>query len=151
MIAYQRETVAQVRDDIMPLLMAHYAEIGQRELQVLPDWNTYLDGEKNGRVFILTARSEGELVGYNVMFLLKHPHYADAKVAQNDVIFVADTHRGGKIGFGLVKYFEATMRQCGYDKIYYHAKPANNFGRLLERMGYAAIETIHAKHIGRAS
>ena len=150
MISYQRETVAQVRDDIMPLLLAHYAEIGQRELQVLPDWDSYLEGEKSGKLFILTARIEGKMVGYNVMFLIRHPHYAEAKVAQNDIIFVIKEHRDGKVGMGLIKHFETTMQLCGYDKIYYHAKLANNFGKLLDRLGYAAVETIHAKHLGSA-
>lgn len=149
MIAYAREKVADVREAIEPLLQMHYAEIGQRELDMLPDWDGYLKAEQEGKLFILTARVNGALVGYNVMLLVHHPHYKDARVAQNDVIYVKPDYRRGRVGLGLVKYFEAAMRECGFDKIYYHAKPANDFGKLLERMGYLPVETIHAKYIGR--
>lgn len=147
MIAYSREKVSRVRDEIMPLLLKHYAEIGQSDLVVMPDWDAYLKAEEQGRVFVLTARSDGVLIGYNVMLLAAHMHYAEARIAQNDVIYVMPEHRRGKIGIGLIKYFEAAMRGCGFDKIYYHAKPFNDFGKLLERMGYAAVETIHAKNL----
>ena len=148
MIAYTRETVARVRADIEPLLAMHYAEIGQRDLDMQADWDGYLKAEAEGKLFILTARVNGTLVGYNVMLLINHPHYKGAKVAQNDVIYVTPDYRRGRVGLGLVKYFEAAMRECGFDKIYYHAKPCNDFGKLLERLGYAAVETIHAKFIG---
>lgn len=146
-IDYSREKVEQVRDEIMPLLMAHYAEIGQHDLSVLPDWDTYLKAEEDGALFILTARLGEVLIGYNVMLLINHLHYADSKVAQNDVIYVAPKYRRGKVGIGLVNYFEAAMRSVGFDKIYYHAKPSNGFGRLLEAMGYSPVETIHAKSL----
>lgn len=148
-IAYAREKVAKVRDEITPLLLAHYAEIGQRDLLVLPDWDAYLKAEEEGKVFILTARCEGVLIGYNVMLLASHLHYADARVAQNDVIYVAPEHRNGKVSIGLIRHFETAMRAIGFDKIYYHAKPVNNFGKLLERMGYGVVETVHAKNLRR--
>lgn len=147
MISYARETVAQVRDEITPLLLAHYAEIGQRDLAVMPDWDAYLKAEQEARVFILTARLDGLLIGYNVMLLAKHLHYADARIAQNDVIYVVPEHRRGKVGLGLISHCETALRAAGFDKIYYHAKPVNNFGRLLERLGYGAVETIHARNL----
>lgn len=146
-IHYARETVGQVRAEIMPLLLAHYAEIGQRDMRVEPDWDAYVRFEAEGRLFILTARRDELLIGYNVMMLVAHPHYAGNRVAQNDVIYVVPSLRRGKIGLGLIKYFETAMRACGYDKIYYHAKPANAFGRLLEHLGYPPVETVHAKSL----
>jgi ribosomal protein S18 acetylase RimI-like enzyme len=148
MIEYARETVEQVRVEIAPLLAAHCAEIGQRDLTHQPDWEAYRKTEAEGKLFILTARKDGELIGYNVMLLINHPHYAGDRVAQNDVIYVKPEHRRGRIGLGLVRYFEAAMRATGFDKIYYHAKPSNDFGSLLVRLGYEAVEIIHAKHIG---
>lgn len=150
MITYQRETVAQVRGEIDPLLQAHYGEIGQSDLMLNPDWDGYYaNAEAKDMLFILTARCDGRLVGYNFMLLINHPHYKDAKVAQNDVIFVLPDYRRGKVGIGLIKHFETAMRGCGFDKIYYHAKPSNNFGALLERIGYAPVDTVYARHIGR--
>lgn len=146
-ISYAREKVADVRAAIMPLLLLHYAEIGQHDLDVMPDWDGYLKAESEDKLFILTARVDGALVGYNVMLLLHHPHYRDARVAQNDVIYVVPEYRRGRVGLGLIKYFEAAMRGCGFDKIYYHAKLANDFGRLLERMDYLPVETVYAKSL----
>jgi len=146
-IHYAREKVEQVRAEIEPLLRAHYAEIGQRDLTYCPDWPAYRRAEEEGRLFILTARLSGELVGYNVMLLSSHLHYAEAKCAQNDVIYVKPTHRRGRIGLGLIRHFESAMRSCGFDKIFYHAKPCNDFSDLLSRLGYEAVETIHARSL----
>jgi N-acetylglutamate synthase-like GNAT family acetyltransferase len=146
-INYAREKVEQVRADIEPLLRAHYEEIGQRDLTMRPDWDAYRRAEAEGRLFILTARIDGELIGYNVMLLSAHLHYADAKCAHNDAIYVRPENRRGRIGLGLIRHFESAMRGCGFDKIFYHAKPCNDFSALLSRLGYEAVETIHAKSL----
>lgn len=147
MIEYAREKMADILPELQRITARACAEVGQGDMEFDADWPMYLAQEASGKVFVLTARVDGAMVGYNIMLLHNHPHYKNARVAQNDAIYVAPEHRRGRVGIGLIKYFEAAMCECGFDKIYYHAKPFNGFGKLLEQMGYPLVETIHAKSL----
>lgn len=146
-VCYAREKMADILPELKIITARACAEVGQGDMVFNADWDMYLEQELTGKVFVLTARIDALLIGYNIMLLHTHPHYKDARVAQNDAIFIAPEYRRGKIGIGLIKYFEAAMRSCGFDKIYYHAKPFNGFGKLLEKMGYPVAEIIHAKNL----
>lgn len=143
-ITYQRETARAVREDIEPLLALHYAEIGQDGLTPSPDWPRLEKLCDDGMLFVLTARKDGALIGYNAFILCRHLHYAEA-VAQNDVIFVHPAHRGGRVACRLISHAETALFALGVSKIYYHAKPANHLGDMLVRIGYPMVETIHAR------
>ncbi len=143
-VTYQRETARAVRAEIEPLLALHYEEVGQHDLTLGPDWEAIEKACDEGKLFVLTARRGCVLVGYNALLICRHLHYRET-VAQNDVFFVHPEHRNGSIGMKLVRHAEAALIGLGVSKVYYHAKPLNRLGALLEHQGYQFAESIYGK------
>lgn len=147
-VTYQRETARAVRAEIEPLLRLHFDEIGQQDLTLDPDWERIEKLCADGMLFVLTARATGRLIGYNAFILCRHLHYRET-VAQNDVIYVHPNYRNGNgsVGRKLVRHAETALAALGIAKVFYHAKPSNRLGELLERLGYPLLETIHGKRL----
>ena len=83
-------TVDEVLAEASILFEEHYIEIARnKHLMVLkPDEETYRKSEEMGSIFILSARQDNVLIGYSVNFVTNHLHYADLKLAQNDLLFI---------------------------------------------------------------
>ena len=98
-----------------------------------------------------TARDEdGKLAGYCVFIVRTNPHYAQSLQAAQDVVYVAPWARG-TTGQRLFAFCEEQLREQGVQAIYHHvkAKPGLNFGPLLERRGYEAVDIIYAKRLDK--
>ena len=148
-IVYQAEHIADIQAELQVLAELEYAELGQ-PFPLVPDWQRLRDLESSGKVFMLTVRDgdidgAASLIGANVMIVDTHIHYASTKVAFNDAIFLRAEHRRGRIGSKLIQYTEFALKSHDVQAIYYHAKPSNNLGALLNSMGYGACETVHRK------
>ena len=93
-------TVDEMLAEAQTLFDEHYEEIARnKHVMVLkPDEITYRKSEEMGSIFILSARQNDVLIGYSVNFVSNHLHYADLKLAQNDLLFISKEHRGGRVG-----------------------------------------------------
>jgi hypothetical protein len=82
-VVFQRETIAVVRPEVQSLIEMHYEEVAQfKQAQKLdPDWEAYDRLEKTGKAWLMTARADGELVGYIVMLVGFHLHYKTLSTA----------------------------------------------------------------------
>ena len=89
-ITYQVETLAATRDEALPLLDRHYDEIAQfKGVQKLdPDWETYDALEKTGKLWVMTVRDRGIMVGYIVMVISRALHYRNLIMATEDIHFL---------------------------------------------------------------
>ena len=103
-----------------------------------------------GKLSIVTARKEGELVGYGVDFIDTHLHYKDHKFAFNDVFFIHPEHRKSTVGVRLFKAVEACLEDMGVVNWIAHVKVHASAAPLLERRGFKKIEYQYAKRIGGA-
>jgi hypothetical protein len=147
MIRFAREALSVIRPAV-ELMREHWEEIVVDDRTMDVDWDTVLDLERRGGVMTLTARdaTTDELVGYAVFFLLRHLHAKATITAQNDVIFLRKTHRGGRNGMRFLKYCEAELTGVAH-LVLWHVKPATNFGPALEALGCRVHETIYAKRL----
>lgn len=138
-ITYAVETVAQVREDIAPLLELHYDELTLHKdvMTLAPDWQRYEMLELADKLLAFTARDDGRLIGYSVWFVDAHIHYAGTLVAANDVIFLHRDYRNGtRAGRELIDFSEKTLKEYGVDKAIWHIKFKNDWSAILRRRGY---------------
>jgi len=143
----QTEPLADIISEVQYLLEQHYEELtlNKHQIKLKPIWARYLALEAEGKFITVTARIDGELVGYSGFFLDQHIHYEDLRVATNDVLFLRKDLRQGMTGIRLIKYSEGTMRDFGANKITWHVKYKNDIRPILHRMGYVDEDVIVGK------
>ena len=72
-------------------------------MKLKPNWPMYESVDQNGFLFIYLAMQDDVCIGYSMNIIMHHFHYADLRVAQNDVLFVKKEFRGGRLGLRLLK------------------------------------------------
>ena len=146
MKAYAREQISDVLGEIKPLLEEHWKEIAHyQDIPLDPHWPGYYAAEDAGKLRIFTVREDGKLVGYAVFFV-GNLHYKSTKIATQDILFVLPEHRG-LTGARLIRYCDEYLQAEGAQAVFHHVKRAHNFGPLLERMGYEAIDVVYGKRL----
>ena len=142
MTKFQIERVADILEEIKPLLESHWREIAlyQEQFPLNPDYDKYLSLDAVGMVHVATARNDGELIGYCICFVMPHLHYQDCIVAMNDILFLKAEHRRGRIGWNLITYAMQDLQRLGVNRMTFHVKSSHDFSPLLLRMGFNEIE-----------
>jgi GNAT superfamily N-acetyltransferase len=148
MIIYRQERLEDVWDEAQPLVAKHWEEIAHyKDIPLAPEKEMYFGVSKLGLLRVFTARIEGKLVGYCVFFVKRNPHYSTSLQATQDILFVLPEYRKGRVGIGLIKYCDQQLGAEDVQVVYQHVKLAHNFGPVLERMGYEAVDIIYAKRL----
>lgn len=131
------------------LLARHWSELtAQRYRQVLPldpDWRAYYELEERGHLLVLVAEVEGELAGYSVNIVTRHPHSAGSLVATNDLLFIDKPYRRGGLGLHLIEETEAAARERGCSLLMIHNQPGSRLHELLDHRGYGIFEIVQAR------
>src|ERR1700689_2416429 len=111
-IVFQVEDVKTVQSEGLQMLERHYQEIAQfKSVQKLdPDWEAYYRDERQGRLWVMTARSAGALVGYIVMFLTHDRHYRKMLRAVEDLHFILPEYRKGMVGYRMLAKAKQAMQ-----------------------------------------
>jgi GNAT superfamily N-acetyltransferase len=147
LITYQKESVADVLEEIKPLLELHWREIAHyQDILLDPIWEFY---EKSDRVHVFTARDDGVLIGYGVFLIGPNHHYKQSKQAIQDILFVHPRYRGGMVGYRLISFCDKQAKAEGAQVIYHHVKVAHDFGPLLEHLGYECVDRLYAKRLDK--
>lgn len=123
-IVIAREPLAGLLDSgLEALLREHWEEVAHNRdaIALDPDWPGYLEDERQGRFITWSARRDGDLVGYNAFYVMRHRHYKGDVFAVNDVIFLTKEERGAT-GIALIIEVEKALRAMGASKVFYHAK-----------------------------
>lgn len=164
-VTFARERFTDVLfSEMMPLLERHWTEVAHYpDIPLAVDMSVYERAESNDALRIFTVREpltpsdafmmghlfpDGLLVGYAVYFVRANPHYASSVQAVQDVIYVSPSCRG-RTGGMLIAYADQELAAEGVQAVYHHVKTAHNWGKLLERMGYEAVDVIYAKRLDR--
>ena len=147
MITFQQESLVTTKEDARPLLEKHWEEIALNKevIKLNPDWDAYADLEDAGVLKIFTARSDGKLIGYFVVFVKAHIHYKGHLFAYNDILFLDKEHRKGYTGAKLIKFAEKCLKEDGVSVCVVNTKRHKPFDVLLKWLGYKHIENIYSK------
>lgn len=147
-IAFARENLGAVWDEVQPLLQAHWREIAHyQDIPLDVDVQTYAQIEAAGVLRIFTVRVDGRLAGYNCFMVKAHPHYRCSLQANQDVLFLAPDFRGAGVGIRFIDWCDGELAAEGVQVVYQHVKAAHNFGPLLERLGYELMDLIYARRL----
>lgn len=139
------ETIKATREEAWPLLERHWAEIAQfKDLQVLdPDWDAYNRLEEMGRLWVMTVRIGGKLVGYTVMIVSNDLHYRKLLRAQEDIHFILPEYRKGLLGYRMLKFVKGKMQAKGVRMISFRTKASHSHGPLFERLGGVLHDLVY--------
>lgn len=137
------ETVAKAEK----LFAQHWEEIAnfKDDVPLKPDYDFYRSIEKAGKLFVLIAEENGEVVGYSVFVTVRHPHYQTLVFANNDILFVRKDKRNSSVGLRLIEASEKKAKEKGCNKITWHIKPNHDFSSIVKRRGYIHEDTIYGR------
>lgn len=146
-IEIKREPLRDNIGIVIDLVKKHYEEVTlHKEIKKLdPDWDRYLKLEALSQFVFLTARDDGEMVGYCSMFVMPHIHYKDTLCATNDAIYLLPEYRKTDVGPKLIGYAEKIAKVMGCQHIVWHIKYGYDFSPLMYRNGYEDEEKCVGK------
>lgn len=133
--------------EIFPLLDEHEKELNVSGAPLDPLYSRYVKADRLKALAMYTVRDEGELVGYAIYWLQRHPHY-DLKVAYQDILFIRKDCRKGRVGIKLIKLSEKLLKKdhkC--DMVLQHTKHHKSLSSLFEYLGYVEMEKVYSKKL----
>lgn len=152
-IRFARESLTDALwSEALPLLTEHWREVAHfADIPLNPDVAAYAASQAAGHIRCYTARDDdGDLAGYALYFVRPNPHYSQSIQAAQDVIYVAPWARGST-GYKFIAFCDQQLATEGVQAVYHHVKTAHNFGKMLERQGYEAVDIIYAKRLDVSS
>jgi GNAT superfamily N-acetyltransferase len=147
-LKYGTERMADVINEIKPLLEAHYKEIAKyQDIPLMPEWEIYEKMDEIGVMKIFTCRhnDNNELIGYAIFFVKNHIHYKTCKTAMQDILFISPEYRGK--GMKFIMWCDDRLKEIGVQVVFHHVKETHNFGPMLERIGYELMDRIYTRRL----
>jgi predicted GNAT superfamily acetyltransferase len=131
------------------LFSEHWEEIAlNKQVMVLkPDEQKYRAAEENGMLLILAAFEGDKVVGYSVNIVTNHLHYADLITCSNDLLFVTEGKRNGRLGLQLIRATEKMAKERGARLMLWHAKQGTPLEKMMPRLGYGVQDIIFSIQI----
>lgn len=150
------EPLAALLDDgLEDIIRRHWEEVGvhKDEMPLACNWEKYHQLAEDNILHVMAARRGERLIGYASYLVLPQLHYMRTFCAQNDAIWVEPAERG--VGVRLVLAAEKALAELCAPvgcRIMYHAKlhveaERGGLGRVFDRLGYKALETVHDKMV----
>ena len=150
MLTCHLENFAEILPELKPLLPLHYAELAlnQDKVPLSPQYDVYLDRDRQGMVLFATLRQAGEMVGYFIGFVAPGLHYSTCLTLIMDIFYVHPDHRGAGGGWQLFKFVEQQARARGVQRLFAGSKMHKDASFLFEKLGYDLCETTYTKWLG---
>lgn len=149
-ITYQEEKFSALYDEAAPLLERHYREIApyQDRLPLKPHRAYYEQLEQASALVIVTARSDGNLVGYLAALIGPRLHNVPIIGATADVVWIAPEHRNLGVGNAIFDYMEGVLAKRGALTFQCNSKSAHPaLAFLLDARGYDRYEIVHLRFL----
>lgn len=146
----QQESAETWREEGLRLFEQHRQEISHyQDIPLDIDLASYLKAEEIGALRCYTARVDGQLVGYCVLFVRHNVRYRSSLQAVQDVLYLDPRYRGRSLGVRLILFAERALQAEGVQVIYQHVKASRSEGRLFEALGYECIDHVYGKRLDR--
>lgn len=115
----------------------HYEEIALNKvvMQYAPDAERFALLEKAGALVTLAAFDGERIVGYSVNIVSPHLHYKHLVVLHNDMLYIAQAYRRGRLGLRLIAATREAAIKRGAQMITWHAKENTALASLLPKLG----------------
>lgn len=147
MLSYQLEAWPDIVEELKPLFVKHWREIGV-DHEACPmdmDYDMYESYHKIGYLKITTVRAAGKLVGYCMALLCTHLHYKSTLFALGDLYYLDPEYRNGAAGVRMFVEHEKNMRALGAKKMTTISKKHFDRSEMFSALGWSAQETVFTK------
>jgi len=149
-VHFQCEPVGSLWPELLPLARDHWREVrwdGDTEANL--DCPRYEAAEAAGNFRVLTARlADGTLIGYAGFWICTSTQQRGRLEASQDCLYVRPESRDGGLGSALIRAADRMLADHGVAIVYHHVRTgARDFGPVLRRLGYEAIETTYARSL----
>ena len=142
-----------IAHELPPLFMEHWRELAlnQDVIPLDPDWDKYYTMDVAGNLRVMTVRvPSGQLVGYCFLMVGPHLHYKSTLWGHVDMYWIHPAERQGWLGVRIFKTLIRDARAMGAANLTLATKTHfmdNRVTKLLQRLGFAPIETVHAMRL----
>ena len=111
------------------------------------DWPAYIDFERHGKLLVVGAYDDKQLVGFVMYFINKNPHHRTLTNAWCDILAVRPEYRGRHLGRHLMAVAEKRMRDLNVNYINHQFRVDYEVEPLFGKVGYELIERTYRKRI----
>lgn len=148
-LTFQVEQYVDVINEIIPYYPMHYEELASdKSIPLDPDFEGYLWRAEKGLLQVVTARKDGELVGYYIAFISPHIHYRHSLTAHVDIYYLRKDCRIGANGLDFLRFAEQSLVDRAVERIYVSTKTDSDKSAIFEWLGYQEKERVFTKLIG---
>jgi hypothetical protein len=147
-VTFQVEKWAEALPELRPLFHLLWDDVAVDKDRFVAkcDEEKYAACNAIGMLHLVTARSEGRLVGYFVMLVNPNPHYLGAGLmAFTDMYFLLPEFRKGTTGVKLFSFMEESLREKGVVKAYTSHKLHRDRGTMLQMLGWTPTDMVYSK------
>lgn len=130
-------------EEMKPMAVAHYEEVGHWDLPVDVDWDFY---RNSPAVRTFTVREQGKLVGYAVFLVAPDKHLGNRPMAIADAVYVDPQWRGRTTAYRFVRWCEEQLKPEVF-AVYHGTKMAAQWSNLLEAQGYSIVDCVYGKRM----
>jgi len=148
------ELFSDIYFELLPLFEEHWRELSlYKDRRCLsPNLAGYCAAEKQGTLITLTARQNGELVGYLIIYCVPSPHYSTTIEAHTDVPYVLRKVRSRGIGVRLFLEAEKRLRErkahVWQSGLKINSEAAPSMDKVLRWLGMVPTDTLYGKWMG---
>lgn len=146
MISFNVENWTDFWKEGQVLAALAYVEVGEG-LSFSPDVSGYENLYEGGHLVILTAREDGNMIGYLLMVVRKHFHSTGIKAGTEEAMYLKPEKRIGTTGIRMMKIMEVVLKSLGVQRVYYTSRPQRDLSRLYSRLGFSPVASIFAKNL----
>lgn len=150
MIAFHVERVADCWDEVYALAKLHHdgTQSYRRHEPFLPSRDRYVSYNELGYFHLITARSDGKLVGYFGVYITPSMH-SQLLMATEDTFFIHPDYRQGRLAIRMLKYIESYCRNAGVHELLFSCEQDNTSGihGLLSLLAYEPVIVQYRKHL----
>lgn len=145
--------IEKFADNLEEARQLHYLHYQETEVEYMshdynPNYDSYIDMEKDGRFVQFTVRIGLKMVGYLLYYIFRDQHSQQVYQAREDAFFLHPLVRGKKIAPQLLAYAEDALRALGCHYVGMTSKApvgAPDIGPFLERRGYKPVAMFYVK------
>jgi len=135
--------------EMLPLIEEHRKEVTTFiDMPLNPNIDGYLLIYSMGMYKMYIARDKlNTIIAYIGYFIQPNFHYQDYTYATQDVIYVRKSRRGLMMGSKLITFTDKALKELGVNVVTQHVKVKQDFGVLLQRLGYECKANIYMKRL----
>lgn len=146
-ITYQEEKIADLLEELKPLLKLHWEELANhKDIRPLdPDYPMYMAMNDMEILRMFTVRENSKLIGYSTWIIAKNLHYKTWLYAVADIYWLNPEYRKTGISFDFFFHIEDWLKGLGVKSITVQDKINHSNEKFFNRLGYSPIEQNYEK------